>query len=231
MSFLGTDPLDKDPDDLGFKEYRELAKRLSIEEEEVENEDLIEVVDKVASVSPNAKTVLRKFRIVDDNGIFEHVESDNRAEGTITATQSLIENGRFIHRFLTSKKLNESIGGLNTENGFSGWHWNKDHEDETNDDRELDWYQPVFVDGYIAWLMIRGGAYDSFDGTQAEAKEWGRQFETELFDENYEDFFARRINNKQWSEWFDITQHWDDTLVIANVKEKRIWLFMFTATD
>lgn len=230
MGFLGKDPLEKDPNDLDYKDYRKLAKRLNLEEEDIKNENLIEVIDKIASVSPNAKTVLRKFKIVEDEGIFEHVESDNRAEEAITATQSLIESGRFIHRFLTSTELNKSVEGLNTENGFSGWHWN-DHEDQTNDDRELEWYQPVFVDGYIAWLMIRGGAYGRFEGTQAEAKEWGRQFETELFEEKYEDFFVRRINNKQWSEWFTGTQHWDDTLITVNVKEKRIWLFMFTATD
>ena len=222
-------PLKKDPSNLNSDDYVELAKRLELEEKKIKNDDLIEVVNKIASVSPNAKTILRKFNIVEEEGIFEHVESD-QSYLPADPTKSFLINSRFIYDFLTSKELNNSIDGLNTGDGFSGWHWNKDHENQTNEDRDLESYEPLFVDGYIARLMIKGGAYGSFEGTHAEAKEWGRQFEDQIFDGKYEDFFIKSTE-LQWSEWFRGTNCWDDTLIIINSKKKNIWVFMFTATD
>lgn len=78
---------------------------------------------------------------------------------------------------------------------------------------------------------MRGGAYESSDGTQAEAKALGRQFESAVIDDRYDEFFAWRIPNKQWSEWFLGALHWNETLILVDREQKLIWLFVFTASD
>lgn len=216
------DSFDKNQANIDYEDYRELSEKLDFEEEIIENEDLDEVINQIASVSPSAEAIIRNFNIVDKKDVFEKIDHFNYDP--------------LLFRFLTSKALNESIEGLKTEEGFSGHHWNKDHEDETNKDRELEWLSPsidgsLLIDGYIAWLMVRGGPYGSFDGSKAEAKEWGRKFETQVIDNNYEDCIVKRFEDKQWSDWFKGVLHWDETLILVNDKEKKIWLFMFTATD
>lgn len=218
MTILG-----EDRDYLGNTEYEQLVDRLSIEELEIQNDQIQGVMTAVDDSPANGGALLRKFRILDEDGVFEYVRKTPNA-----SVNNMLRFSGFLHDFLRSKELNDSIEGLNTEDGFSGYHW---HEDQQESDREFDWYHPLYVDGYLAWVMVRGGAYASFEGTQAEAKAFGRQFDQNVFEDRYEDFSVWRIQNEQWSEWFVGTIHWDETLLIADEEAKLIWLFMFTSTD
>ncbi len=223
MTILGTDRAS-----LTGPEYEQLVERLSVEERPIDDEIILEVMDEIDGCPKNGGALLRKFEIVDDDGVFEYVSETPNA-----SRYSLLQTSGFLHDFLRSKELNESIEGLNTENGFSGYHW-KEKDGEpigADEEQELDWYHSLHVDGYLAWVMCRGGAYESFGGTQAEAKSLGRQFDQAVINDRYEDFFAWRIPNKQWSEWFIGVIHWDETLLLVDKEKKVIWLFMFTSTS
>lgn len=224
MTILGSDR-----NHLNRPQYEQLVTRLGLEELPVENESVREVISELDDVADNGGALLRKFQIVDEDGVFEYVEATSN--GSI---HNMLEMGGFLHDFLRSSELNESIDGLNTRDGFSGAHWNEEYEGgvvSKDGEQEFDWYHPFFVDGYLGWLLIRGGAYTDFHGTHAEAKGLGQQFEGELIDTRYEKFSVWRLQNVQWSEWFWGTIYWDETLILADTEEKIIWLFMFTASD
>ena len=216
---LGTDRGHLDGSD-----YEQLATRLGLEERPVENDVVRSVVDEVDAVSTNGKALIRSFRIVDEDGVFEYVR-----ETPNSSLHGLLESGGFLETFLQSEALNDSIEGLNTRGGFLGYHWNPDHP--RVDEREFEWYHPLFVDGYVAWILARGGAYDRYAGSNAEAKALGRQFEREIVGDRYESFRAWRLPEIQWSEWFVGIPHWDETLILADLDGKLLWLFMFTSTD
>lgn len=194
----------------------------------VENEHIHEVISELDEIADNGGALLRKFQIVDEDGVFEY--DKEKPHGTIGV---MLERSGFLHDFLCSKELNESIDGLNTEDGFSGIHWNADYANgvvSEDGEQEFEWYHPLLVDGYLAWTLVKGGAYTWFDGTQAEAKALGRQFQREVIGNRYGSFNAWRVS-AQWSEWFEGTDHWDETHILVDDDEMVIWLSMFTDTD
>jgi len=215
-------------------EYSELVTRLGLEELSVENERVRSVVSELDDAVTNGGALVRKFRILDEDGVFEYVQETRNG-----SVYDLLEHGGFLHDFLRSTELNESVDGLDTEEGFSGYHWNANPTDgivsgdvaSERNDQQFDWFHPLYVDGYLAWVLVRGGAYSSFDGTQAEAKALGRQFEQEVIDGRYESFYAWRLEDVQWSEWFLGVPRWDETLLLVDGAERIVWLFMFTSTD
>lgn len=221
--------MDSDRNHLGRPEYEQLVTRLGLKELPVENERISEVVSELDDVADNGGALVRKFRIVDEDGVFEYVQ-----ETPNSSIYGMLTGSGFLHDFLRSTELNESIDGLGTEGGFSGYHWNADYGEgvkSIDGDQEFDWYNSLFVDGYLAWLLVRGGAYTSVDMTHAEAKALGRQFEREVIGSRYESFHAWRLEEVQWSKWFRGTTHWDETLILADEDEKVVWLFLFTSTD
>ncbi len=221
--------LDEDRDSLSNAEYEQLVTRLTLEELPVENDSITAVISEIDAITRTGKAVLRKFEIVDEEGVLEYVEETPNAN-----VHGLLSTTAFLEDFLRSPELNEAIPELNTENGFSGYHWYSDtnHRSRATDDSQtFDSYHPVFVDGYLAWLLIRGGAYESFSGTDATAKALGRQFTDAVIGGRYEQITGYRLEEIQWSEWFDGIPHWDETLILVDSEKSLLWLFMFTSTS
>lgn len=219
--------LDEDKSSLGREEYVLLSEKISYKELEVENPEILEVVTKLDDVADNGEAILKRFKIRDNEGVFDYIKSMPNS-----SMYGFIRNS--LPDFLTSKEINRVIDGLNTEEGFSFSYWRGENKEESKIDWSKDyWYHPVFIDGYIAYLLIRGGAYttDKYKGHYSEAKDLGKQFDQEIIDGNYEEFTAWRIQETQWSDWFQGVPHWDDTLILFDKKSKEIWLLMFTSTD
>lgn len=140
MTILG-----EDRSSLGKPEYEQLVERIEVKERPIEC--ILDVVDELDSCSRNSKALLRKFEIVDVDGVFDYVRGTSNA-----SRYSLLQTSGFIHDFLRSSELNESVAGLNTEDGVSGHHWRENDGEAigTDEEQALDWYHPLYVDGYLA---------------------------------------------------------------------------------
>jgi hypothetical protein len=88
---------------------------------------------------------------------------------------------------------------------------------------------PLILDGDFAKHLVRGGAYEDFKGTMAEAKELGREFSEFIFQERYEEVKSFTTENA-WSQWFyDI--FWDKTWIILDEGQQKLWIICITDTD
>ena len=57
----------------------------------------------------------------------------------------------------------------------------------SNIDTGLQEISPLIVDGDVAQHLVRGGAYEHFKGTLAEAKKIGQDFTEFIFQNRFED--------------------------------------------
>lgn len=138
------------------------------------------------------------------------------------------EDPNLLENFLRSEELNASIDGLNTLNGFRETDYGGESIKRPSDDFR---YNALFVEGYVAWLLTRGGAYYGMED-KAKAKQLGRNFDEEIIEGRYNDFKSVwRMENIQWSDWFWGVEHWDETLVMADYGKQEVWILMFTSSD
>lgn len=66
--------MDSDRNQLGRPEYEQLVTRLGLKELPVENELISEVISELDDVADNGGALVRKFRIVDEDGVFAYVQ-------------------------------------------------------------------------------------------------------------------------------------------------------------
>lgn len=165
--------------------------------------------------------MVRSCRIVGEDGVFESVR-----ETPNSSVDDVLRFSSFLYDVLWPTELNESIDSVDTVDGLVG---ERDGDPEEVD--EFERYHPLYVDGYLAHILFVGSPDTSFDGTHAEAKTLGRQFERAVIADRYGSFVAWRLDGPRWSTWFGGVRHWDETLVLADVTERGVWLFAFTTTD
>lgn len=92
-----------------------------------------------------------------------------------------------------------------------------------------EWTTPYTLDGELAWTLMFGGAYKSFEGSGEEAKKIGKAAGERLFDHRYEDVLLYK-SFTPWSDWFcEIA--WDITWVGLDKSEKTAWILCTTDTD
>lgn len=169
------------------------------------------IVAELDRVAVNGGCELVAIDVVDPRGALD--DPDEHVHVVVSARP-------FLHAVLQSEAANEAIPALSTRSGFGG------HDGEPS----FEWFHPLTIDGHVAWLLVRGGAYERWERPQAEAKELGRAFVETLFGDRYEDVTARHSTD-QWSDWFETVPHWDDTLYCYDAREKRIWVLLFSDTD
>jgi len=170
------------------------------------------LVDELDAVAVNGGCELVGLDIEDPGGVLSAADRA-RAHGLVT-------DRAFIRSVLTSDAFDSAVTGLDTRDGFAG----------PDPDPDFEWFHATKVDGHAAWLLVRGGAYARFDGSQAEAKALGREFVDALFGDRYEDVACRRSTD-QWSDWFVGIPHWDETLYLCDVRARRAWVLLLSDTD
>ena len=88
---------------------------------------------------------------------------------------------------------------------------------------------PFLVDGWLAGVLVAGGAYERFRGSEAEARDVAAMAANEIIQGRYADFVIYRCW-EPWSPWFfDIA--WDFTGLAIDLHNKRITLLAITDTD
>jgi hypothetical protein len=94
---------------------------------------------------------------------------------------------------------------------------------------EWTWTSTYVLDGEFASLLKRGGAYASYSGSGAEAKEIGRRACQTLFGERYEDILLFS-SFTPWCSWFfDVA--WDSTWIGLDKSSRSVWALCFTDAD
>ena len=93
-------------------------------------------------------------------------------------------------------------------------------------------FEPVsslMLDGWLADLLVSGGAYYRFEGPPQEAKQLGAEVCRELFGDRYLEVQAFQCW-KPWSPWvLDVA--WDGTLLLIDRREQTVSLLCATDTD
>ncbi|HDR6315949.1 TPA: hypothetical protein QCU53_002710 [Bacillus thuringiensis] len=87
----------------------------------------------------------------------------------------------------------------------------------------------VMLDGSIAFQIIRGGAYKCFPDRMVMAKQIASDVCQYMFEERYEDIIVFE-SHAPWTDWFyDVA--WDNTWMVLDSKERKMWLICATDTD
>lgn len=170
-----------------------------------------DVVDELDRVAVNGGCELLALDVRDPRG---------RLDEPDVGIHTVVGAEPFLDAVLRSDAVNDALPALSTREGFGGHHGTPTFE----------WFHPLTIDGHVAWLLVRGGAYEGWERPQSEAKALGRGFVEVLFGDRYEDVTARHSTD-QWSDWFATVPHWDDTLYCYDAREKRVWLLLFSDTD
>ncbi|MEQ4210447.1 hypothetical protein [Actinopolymorpha sp. B9G3] len=85
------------------------------------------------------------------------------------------------------------------------------------------------LDGILATIIVRGGAYKSFQRSAAEAKRLADEAVAALTGRRYEDFRLDRTH-EPWTPWFfDVA--WDHTLVLTDYRKAEMTVLCVTDTD
>ena len=88
---------------------------------------------------------------------------------------------------------------------------------------------PYLVDGWLAGILVAGGAYERFRGSPQEARDVARTAADEVMEGRYEDFVIYRTSDR-WSPWFfDVA--WDTTGMAIDLAKKRVTVLTITDTD
>jgi hypothetical protein len=92
-----------------------------------------------------------------------------------------------------------------------------------------EWSGSLCLDGILAHVLIRGGAYERFRGPARDAKDIAAHAVDALTDRRYEEF-RLDISHEAWTPWFhDIG--WDHTLVLTDLARSEITVLCITDTD
>jgi hypothetical protein len=76
--------------------------------------------------------------------------------------------------------------------------------------------------------LVRGGAYERFEGTAVEAKRLAAEFCSALFDDRYLEIVCYKIR-EGWSDWF--RGDWDGTWIVVDRTLHRVHVLCTTDTD
>jgi len=90
---------------------------------------------------------------------------------------------------------------------------------------QLEWGSSFTLDGEIAEVVFRGGAYERYTGTPAQAKELGVRFCDEAFGNRYHEVRAYRTFDR-WHEWFRYVE--GVTWLWLDKRRREIWLLCVT---
>ncbi|MFK4467145.1 hypothetical protein [Bacillus sp. RC252] len=94
---------------------------------------------------------------------------------------------------------------------------------------QFEYNSAVMLDGSIAFQIIRGGAYKGFSERPVMAKQLANNVCQCMFQDRYEDITVFE-NHSPWTEWFyDVA--WDNTWMVLDSKEHKMWLICATDTD
>ena len=95
--------------------------------------------------------------------------------------------------------------------------------------RTFDLTSTLHLDGDLAGALVRGGAYQKFDGTHADAKRLGADVCHQVFGDAWEDVRVHQ-STAPWSPWF-FGVAWDHSWIITNMRTKQMTLLCLTDTD
>lgn len=91
------------------------------------------------------------------------------------------------------------------------------------------WSGALTLDGAWAGKIVSGGAYESFDGTAAEAKRLAAAAADALIEDRFEDFRVD-VTHEAWTPWFaDVA--WDTTYVLTDMRNAELTVLCVTDTD
>jgi hypothetical protein len=87
----------------------------------------------------------------------------------------------------------------------------------------------LMLDGYLAQILVHGGAYTTFRGSAARAKELATAAVDAVTGRRFEDFEVH-VSQSPWTGWFyDIA--WDHTIVMLNRRDAEVTVICATDTD
>ena len=93
---------------------------------------------------------------------------------------------------------------------------------------DLETSGPLLLEGELAGLLSRGGAYVRFAGTDAEAKRLAADAARDLLQDRYEDFRVY-FSCAVWTPWFDDVA-WDATWLLVDDVNMEVTVLVTTDT-
>jgi hypothetical protein len=93
----------------------------------------------------------------------------------------------------------------------------------------FEWGSSYTIAGYLAQSLANGGAYEKFKDGPAGAYYLTNWFCNWLIEDRFEDVIVLRTYNP-WSGWF-YGIAWDQTWLIIDKRNYRVWLLAITDTD
>jgi hypothetical protein len=88
---------------------------------------------------------------------------------------------------------------------------------------------PLTLDGELAGVLVRGGAYVRFDGTAAQAKALAVAAVDELLQDRFEDVLVWGTSDP-WTPWFQGVA-WDRTWLVVDRARGEVTVLCVTDTD
>jgi hypothetical protein len=87
----------------------------------------------------------------------------------------------------------------------------------------------LMLDGHLAQILVQGGAYTTFQGSAARAKDIATAAVDAVTGRRFEDFEVH-VSQAPWTGWFcDIA--WDQTIVVLDRRNAEITVICATDTD
>lgn len=87
----------------------------------------------------------------------------------------------------------------------------------------------LMLDGYLAQILVRGGAYTTFRGSAARAKDLATAGVDAVTGRRFEDFEVH-VSQSPWTGWFcDVA--WDQTIVVLDRRDAEVTVICATDTD
>jgi len=180
-------------------------RRLSFEAVPVGDDPLLEYVDTLDGLLVNGGAELARLR-VPENDTFDWYAAANRL-GEVGVAE----------RLLASDAPNDAVPALDTRDGVTA----------APDPERV---HSLVLAGHLAVVLVQGGAYRSFEGSHAEARELAERARAALFGERYGEVAVRR-SGAQWSDWFRGVPHPDDTWVALDRRTREVSVLVATDTD
>lgn len=86
-----------------------------------------------------------------------------------------------------------------------------------------------YLSGLLTEILVRGGAYNNFQEEPGKANDLALLFEREIITYEYVESALYR-STAAWSGYF-LDVAWDHTIMIANLKRRKVYLLLATDTD